>query len=567
MEETGNFNRMSAQLSLDERNKLLEKLTSQSSFSGAELYEETPAEEIADTEIRYQKLPWFLKLWFSVVSFFNSRTPVKMYEDYSIREVYRSIGEKAAPFYSFQKDMLLPKFQEELIKLRESSRFFYDALDTSLNRDKGGLMVFLGSLEMPAIHKRIVEETDPEKMMNQYKELGEVELRQKAAKYMEESIAGMSEDERINMYGSARSLNGLKQLASFLFDRLINSFIPDSAVQGNVCPGRSVRDQLINLNNILFSLNKMPPITLLESLFVFALLERSKEESFDMTMETKKLLIRAETALMAIREFNKAVPLTKLLRCIMRDISLSPKHIGGGEDWFALYKERWKAQLEDQYFNYIRTKRQRDLQNSFKHFFKGANIKMLQSMEQEQDMSGFTVKGMYTLSFLQTFYSIVFMGEINKYIRPILIDGDFINKENKTEFTECYNNMIKLEDLIAHFDRNIGAEGDYGKRYEQTKNDISSLPVKRRKVQILMEEVSTEATRIIWQTKDALNGLIRTLDGILKKGNDNKYDTLNNLSIFNTRGTSFIDGVNIAETQIKKTLELLRDVEAIEDGY
>jgi hypothetical protein len=567
MEETGNFNRMASQLSLDERNKLLEKLSSQAAFSNSELYEESPQEETIEMEIKYQKLPWFYKIWFSIVSFFNSRPPVKMYEDYAIREVYRSIEQKAAAFYNYQKDMLLPSLQEELIKLRESARFFYDALDTGLNRDKGGLMVFLGSLELPVIHKRIVEETDPEKMINQYKDIGEVELRQKAVKYMEESLAGMTEDEHIHMYDSARSLNCLKQLSSFLFDRLINSFIPDSEVQGNVCPARSVRDQLINLNNILFSLNKTPPITLLESLFVFALMDRSKEEGFDMATETHRLLIRAETALLVIRQFNKEVPLTKILRCILRDINLTPKNIGGGEDWFALYKERWRAQLEEHYFIYIKTKRQRDLQNSFRHFFKGASLKMLESMEEDENFSGFPIKGLYALSFLQTFYTVVFMGEVNKYIRPVLIDGDFINKENKAEFTECYNNIIKLEDLIVQFDRNISADGDYGKRFDQAKNDISSLPVKRRKIQIVVEEASMEAAKIIRQTKEALKGLIRTLDGILKRGVDTKYDTLNNLAALNVRGTAFTDGVSAAAIQIKKTLDLLTDVEAIEDGY
>lgn len=569
MEETGNFDRMAAQLSLDERNKLLEKLTSQSNFSSSELYKESAPEGTVELEARYQKLPWFTKLWFYIMSIFNNRTPMKIFEDYTIQEVFKSIEEKAADYYNYEKDILLPKLQEELIKLRESARFFYDALDAGLNRDKGGLMVFLGSLELPAIHKRIVEETDPEKMINRYKDLGEVELRQKAIRIMEESLAGMTEEDRANMYSSARSLHCLKELSSFLFDRLINSFILDSTHQGNICPSRSVKDLLINLNNILFSLNVTPPITLLESLFVFSLMDRSKDQGFDMAVETRKLLFRAEEALIAIRDFNKAVPLTKLLRCILRDVNVTPRNIGGGEDWFALYKDRWKAQLEEQYFNYIRTKRQRDLQASFRHFFKGANLKMLDSMEQEQDqnLSGFTVKGMYTLSFLQTFYNVIFMGEVNKYIRPVLLDGDFVNKENKTEFTECYNNLIKLDDLIIRFDRNVSAEGEYGKRYIQAKNDISSLPVKRRKIQIIMEEASMDAYKIIEQTKYALNGMIKILEGILKIGTDAKYDTLTNFSVLNIRGTAFTDGINESIVQFKKTLQLLSDVEAIEDGY
>jgi hypothetical protein len=126
---------------------------------------------------------------------------------------------------------------------------------------------------------------------------------------------------------------------------------------------------------------------------------------------------------------------------------------------------------------------------------------MLENMSSDQNPSGMSIKGNYCLSFLQTFYSVVFMGEINKQLRPILIDGEFLSKENKTEFTESYNNLIKLEHLIKRYDRNISEEGDYGKRYSQAKNEMLALPVKRRKIQIVLEEASHEAERIIEQTK------------------------------------------------------------------
>jgi len=566
MEETGGFNRLVSELSLDERSQMLEKLSSNSSLSGDALYEDSPDGESIEAEARYQKLPWFYKLWFTIVSFFNSRTPDKIYEDYVMLQMYRSMEEKAPGFYNYHKDVLLPKFQEEMTKLREAARFFYAALDASLNRDKGGLLVFLGSLEMPAIHKLILEETDPDKIVSRYQNLNEVEMRQKAVKAMEDAMSGMTEAERNNMYRSARSLYCLKQLSSFLFDRLINSFIHDSTNQGSICPARSVRDQILALNNILFSLKNPPSLALLESLFVFVLMEKSNEQGFDMTAEMKKLLAQAEAAILAIRDFNQEVPLTQLLRCMTRDSSISPRDIGGGEDWYAAYRERWKAQVEEQFFAFTRTKRQRDLQNSFRYFFKGTNLKILENMDSERNPNGLNIKGSFCLSFLQTFYVVVFMGEINKHIRPILIDGDFINKENKTEFTECYNNLIKLEDLITRFDRDIGPAGDYGKRYEQAKSDMSSLPVKRRKIQIVMEEASHEADRIISQTRDALKGMIKILDGILQKTPDGKYDTLSNLAFFNVRGTSFTDGITESLIQFKKALQLLGDVEIMEAG-
>jgi hypothetical protein len=565
MEETGHFNRLVSELSVEERTNLLEKLSSQSGISSSVLYEEPETAGDFQLENRYQNLPWYYRIWFFILSFFNSRSPLKLFEDHIMLQLARDLEEKAPGFYSYQKDMLLPRFQEELVKLRDGSRFFFHALDASLNRDKGGLMVFLGSLEMPQIHGLITTDTDPQALSAHYRDLGDVELRQKAVKALDDALAGITEEQRVNMYRSARSLFCLKQLSSFLFDRLINAFVFDSSHQGYICPAASVRDQLLGLNNILLSLREPPPVTLLESLFVFVLQEKSGEAGFDLHNEMRKLLNKAEASLQAIRDFNLALPLSTLLRCVSRNAALSPRNIGGGEDWYAVYRERWKFQVEKQFFDFTRNRRQRELNNAFRYFFKGTNLKVLEHIGSDHNPAGIKVRGGFSLSFLLTFYSVVFMGEINRYIRPILIDGEFVRKENRAEFTESYNNLIKLEDMIGRFDRDISPVGDYGKRYALAKNDMTSLPVKRRKIQIVVEEAARDVERITGQAREAMEGMIKVLGGILKKSPDGKYDTLSNLASFG-RGAVFTDGIANAVSQFAKTLKLLEDVDAMEAG-
>jgi hypothetical protein len=566
MEETGHFSRLVSDLTLEERTKLLEKLSSQANFSSGVLYEEPREERVVQMEDRYQKLPWYYKLWFYILSFFNSRSPLKLFEDHMMAQIYRDVETTAPGYYNYQKDLLLPKFQDELIKLRDGSRFFYTALDASLNRDKGGLMVFLGSLEMPDVHKSIINDTAPAVLASHYRELNEVELRQQAFKALEDALAGITEEDRNKMYRSAQSLFCLKQLSSFLFDRLINTFIFDSSLQGSICPAASVRDQLLSLNNILISLKRPPPITLLESLFAFVLTEQSEEPGFDVHNEMRKLLAHAEASLQCIREFNREVPLLQLLRCISRSANIAPQNIGGGEDWYAVYRDRWKTQVDEQFLSFIRTRRQRDLLNAFRYFLKGTNLKMLENMGSELNPSGMSIKGSYSLSFLQTFYTVIFMSEINKFIRPILIDGEFVRRENRTEFTECYNTLIKLEDIIGRFDRDIAPTGEYGSRYIQAKNEMTSLPVKRRKIQIVVEEAARDAEKIINQTREAMKGMINILGGILKKSADEKYDTLSNLSVLAGRGTAFTDGIADSASQFRRVLQLLQDIDSMEAG-
>ncbi|MDR1930857.1 MAG: DUF5312 domain-containing protein [Treponema sp.] len=566
MEGSRQFNRLVSELSLDERAKMLEKLNTQTDFANTTLYDENSQEApVEQLEVRYQKLPWYYKFWFFILSFFKSRSPLKLFEEQLMLKMSIKIEEKAPGLYQYQNDLLLAGFQEELIKLRDGSRFFYSTLDSSFNRDRGGLMVFLGSLEMPEIHKQIVENTDPQGLSAKYPELNEVELRQKALQTLENAFAGIGEEQRGVMYANTRSLYCLKQLSSFLYDRIINAFVFNSALQKNTCPAPPVRDQLSALNNILFSMKWVPSVTLLESLFVYVLMENSGDSGFDMQSEMRKLLVRAGSSLKIIKDFNYRVPLTALLRCSAKNMGLSPKLIGGGEDWFAVYREHWKAQIEDLFTAFARTRRQRDLQDSFNDFFKGTELRMLENMGSESNPAGLPVKGNYSLSFLQTFYAVVFLEDINRIIRPILIDGEFHRRENRAEFTEYYNNLIRLDDLIKHYDGNISPAGDYGLRYAQAKADMSSLPVKRRKIQIVLEEAAKDAEKIIGQTREAMEGMAGILGGIIGKGTDEKYGTLANLSNI-AKGKSQIDAIEGCIEQLSDGIRLLDEIDALEAG-
>jgi hypothetical protein len=292
--------------------------------------------------------------------------------------------------------------------------------------------------------------------------------------------------------------------------------------------------------------------------------EREDEPGFDIQIEMRKLLSRAEASIEAIRTFNKQVPLTMLLRCMSRNMDIAPLNIGGGEDWFVVYREHWKHLVDERFSVFIKNKKQKDMQNSLRYFLKGNSLKMLENTSNESNAAGVPVKEAFCLSFLKTFYTIVFMGEINKILRPILLDGEFIKKENRAEFAEHYNTIIKLEDLIQHFDQTLSISGDIGKRYLQAKAEITSLPFKRRKIQIVLQEASKIASEIIDQTRDAMKGMMTILGGIIKKSVDEKYDSLANVAVFG-RPAAFFGGLQSCIDQFRKAIRLMDDIASIEN--
>ena len=567
MADSRNFERLVSALSIEERLGLLEKLRSHSRLSGEELYvDEEKSFPAFDIEDEFLSLSWFSRLWYRILSFFKGKPVFKIYEDSRVAALGEKVNEKTPGLYDYQRGLLLPVFFEYMEKLKEAARFFYSALDISVNHDKGAFFAFLGSLEMPDVHQKLQSGTDKEAIIRKYRTIGESELRQTIQKEMEEALTLVTEDNRSIMYYHARSLNCLKELSSFLFDRVLMAFNNDASVKGYVCSAGVVRELLVTLNNILISLKNTPPLALLESLFIFILQEREDEQDFDINKEIRSLLGRAEESLAVIREFNKKVPLTWIIRCSTRIMSFSPKEISGGEDWFIVYREYWKRRIDFFLTSSKNERRKEDLFNTFGSFFKGKPLVMISNAQTDANSEGMPLRNVYALSFLYTFYSAVFLPDINNFLKIILVDGDFYKKENRIEFADSYSNLLKIEDEIKRLEREISPTGNYGIQYAQAKQAMISPTLKHRKIQIALQEANEEAEKILKQAKEASRNMANILWGILAGDSRGKYDTLANFSKIAARHNQFAGGLEESMKQFQAAAKILDEIDAMDSG-
>jgi hypothetical protein len=566
MDETGQFTRLAQGLSLEERESLLHRLEGQSLLSKEPLYDEPVEPAAGDIEVRYAKLPWYRRLLFFFLSIFKGQTPVKLFQDSEITKLAKEIELSAPGFYNAARGILLPDFYNAVVKLRDSSRFFYNALDAGFNRDKGGFFVFLGSLEMPDIHARLVEETTPERIAEKNPGIAESVLRQTAMKMLEEIIGIIPEEDRLKMYNNTRSLTCLKQLSSFLYDRLLLAFINDEASGGMICSVGIIRDALISLNNILYSLKEIPSMPLLSSLFVFILQDQVGADGFDINLETERLLTQAEGAIAAIRAFNRQAPLTRIVRVSARDTGFFPQPLSGGEDWFQVYRDRWRKDVDDGLFRFFSQRRRRELQNTYRDFFGGAPLFNLESMESPEHPDGMSVPGMESLCFLLSFVRLVFMRTLNPVLQKILTGGEFRRPDNRLEYDEACTGIIRLDETIQKFDETLGPKGEWGKRAAQINTELTTLPAKRRKLQLLMEECTEAARGIIDRANWALNILVNVLKGLTGTDAGERYKGLSNMEKLEAKNPGFTGSLAGTAEKLQRAREILAEVEFLEAG-
>jgi hypothetical protein len=558
------FERLASRLSIEERQALLAKLSSYAVLSKEVLFREEEISPKIDVELQYKEAPWYVKLFLVILGFFKGKTPLHLFEERLIASLGAMIENRAPGLFDRRRNMLISGFWDEIQSLKEAARFFYEALDISLNKDKGAFFSFLASLELDFIHRRIVTETDPAAIAAGNPGFTDVDIKNTISRTLDGIFQTINEDERRIMYRNARSLHCLKELSSFLFDRFLSAFNQDHQTKGLSAPTYLVLDQLYALNNILYSLQEPPSMALLETLFIFQLQEKNAEATIDLQDELKALLSRAEESLGRIRQFNKRIPLTEIIRCASRNLSYMPQTITGGEDWFAVYRDYWKKQIDERYALFIQEKHRRELVEELRDFFKGNSIKSLQYVADGSDREGIPVRGTFSLAFLLTFYSVLFIEDMNKVLKPILIDGEFYKKENRTEFTEAYNELLKLGDTIRAFDQKLSPTGDLGKRYDVARQEITALSVKRRKIQTLEMEASDEAADIIARATKALKSLAAVLGGIIKGEAGGRYDSLVNLGSLAGKNSSYITMIKNTQSKIERALYLLIEISKIE---
>lgn len=559
----GIFDRLVKDLPLNERQQLLERISSSTSMDAGPLIHEEDYGEVFDPAALLSAKPWYVRLYYHIRSIFASKSPKDLFEESLYARLAGSINASCPASFDYHRGELLAPFRDALASLRDSARFFYEAFDGSLVRDKAAFIVFLGSLNMDWIHRRILDEADPFVIGAANSSLPGADIRQLSSRALETILQGIGDEERAIMYHDIRTLTCLKELSSFLFDRLIGAFDAGDHVG---CPVYIIADQLLTLSNLLASLPRPPSLQVIESLFVFNHQDDLHREKYDLDGELAEWVKRAQTALERIRQFNRLVPLPAIVRCAKKDLSWMPAPVSAGEDWFTLYRDFWRREMEEKYTAFIRERRREELEESINGLFKGHTRPVFRA--EQSSKTGETLPFAYgaSLSFLLSFHQCLLMPRLNRFLKLLLVEGDFRRRENRVEYTEAYNCLVNLNKDITAFDQRIAPTGEWGALYTMTQTELVSLPVKRRKLQGLSREVDAAAREIIQGAFKGLRSMLSLLPPILGRPQSAKYDGLTNLDALAPKGSAFLEGLALALQSIDKTVQILSDVESLDSG-
>jgi hypothetical protein len=562
------FDRLVADLSLEERRDLLERLDRSVIVSDEPLYDKIFAERAgAPSHIRnLSELGLLKRILLYLRRFFTGRDIDSLLVEDELKALARNVEAACPGIVDYRRGMLTSLLHEELKKLRDAARFFYDVLDRSFDRDKAEFFAFLGSVELPETHGRLLAETNPFAWAEAHPDAPESEVRQAVTSAYDEIFMAMPEERRKAMYQDLRCLLFLKRLSGFLFERLLSTFKPGAGpAEGPAASFTEAADLLVELGDILFSLSRPPSISLMESLFCFAEQETLENPESDAEALIAADLGAAETAVARIRTFNRRVPFVDIVRLATEDPAHQPRELAAGEDWLVVYRGFWRSRIEAQLDELRSNRRYRRLAEEVAAFVGDAEPASFAHISREEGPGCPPIRQDLPLAFMDAFTRGSLAKEFNRPLKIVLVDGEFYRKENRIEFTDAYDLLGNTAETIAALDARLGPDGEIGLAWSRAKLEIAPVVIKRRKIQSIARSAEDEAERMIRNFAGALSTLVRVIRGILKGEAGGRYDSLANLSSLDGRANrEFLRSLAAAKDRSEMALALLTELSGLD---
>ncbi|MFP4363166.1 MAG: DUF5312 family protein [Spirochaetia bacterium] len=558
------FDKLVTNISREERTEMLERIHSTSRLSEEPLFPEEEEQPIS-LEETYSNLGFFYKIYLFFKALFSGKDRLELIKELVLNNITKKVQTQYPHLLEDQKHkMFTGKMYDELSELKTGAEFFHPILDKALGAQKPQFFAYLAGLEMMIVQDQLLNETDPYQVIDMTSEETDKGIRREIESKLDDILYDITPDQKKTMYSHARSLHCLQSLASFPFDAILESFIKREKI-GLSCKMEEIESQLLQLTDILYSMKSPPGLNLIETLLLFVLQDRIGEQDFSIEEQVSAKVHIAEDMLSKIRSFNRRIPLIDLMKIVTEDIDYFPTVISGGEDWFALFKQFWEERIEKKLNRFLNERKQaRLLQRVYEYLsvFELPDLKQYKNSAEEQDIK---VRFDNSLKFMLAFYHRKFIPVMNRDLKSILIDGEFYKNENRIEFTDAYNSLLRIPEYIEQIDHRLSSKGEEGRQIQQTKQEMVSGPIRRKKVQTIVSIVDKEAGSVISKVLKDMVMMGNVLDGILHGEMGGKYDSLSNIGyIGGKNNAAFMKSLKKIVRELEQGLEILQEMYDIE---
>lgn len=558
----GSFDELVAGISSDERKYLLAKINQNRERSFPLVQ---PAREETDgftLDIKLNSESFLYKLFLWIRSLISKKHKLEIYNNDLIRTLARKINKNHPGIVDMQNGLILSLFYEKLKELKNAADFFKPYFNI-FNENPGKFYVFMSTFIAPEIASSINAEADPYSVP--FEKEGTKEVRSSLLKKLEGILKDIPQKSRAVMYDAVKSLNWLKRFSELPYTHFLAQFT--AIVSENyTCPFTNAQTDFNALANVLSDARSIPNEAL-EALFLFP--QRKGGATVELDQDTEKsmreFLSKSAAGISMVQMFISTVPFFALGKVIFSDYDWQIETFGGAEDWFVKFKEEWKIVFDERWESWLRDRKKSQLADVLMEKFGILSFPELPYRPWANLWGGVPFRCEMTGGFLYWFATVKYE-EVMGVLNVLVLEGVFLNNDNRAEFSEAMNKFAEINHQVQLFGESLNEKGSVGSVFAKLIADH----VRTLKGQNMVNSIILNAETSIrgWESSfcDCCRTIEKVLAGILDdEKTDKKYESIQNLMTIKGReNRAYRDNLQAEREVLLESRRILAEIEPLD---
>lgn len=558
----GSFDELVAGISSDERKYLLAKINQNREHSFPLVQ---PAREETDgftLDIKLNSESFLYKLFLWIRSLVSKKHRLEIYNNDLIRTLARKINKNHPGIVDMQNGLILSLFYEKLKELKNAADFFKPYFNI-FNENPGKFYVFMSTFIAPEIASSINAEADPYSVP--FEKEGTKEVRSSLLKKMEGILKDIPQKSRAVMYDAVKSLNWLKRFSELPYMHFLAQFT--AIVSENyTCPFTNAQTDFNALASVLSDARSIPNEAL-EALFLFP--QRKGGATVELDQDTEKsmreFLSKSAAGISMVQMFISTVPFFALGKVIFSDYDWQIETFGGAEDWFVKFKEEWKIVFDERWESWLRDRKKSQLADVLMEKFGILSFPELPYRPWANLWGGVPFRCEMTGGFLYWFATVKYE-EVMGVLNVLVLEGVFLNNDNRAEFSEAMNKFAEINHQVQLFGESLNEKGSVGSVFAKLIADH----VRTLKGQNMVNSIILNAETSVrgWESSfcDCCRTIEKVLSGILDdEKTDKKYESIQNLMTIKGReNRAYRDNLQAEREVLLESHKILAEIEPLD---
>mgnify|MGYP006271123153 CR=1 FL=1 len=561
METVSVFDRLSAQLTDDDRRRMLSSIreTMQEHAVPLAAEQEEPPGPV-DQQVKA------LSIWRRIVLFllilFRGADQEEVVRRWMLHDLELIVHRDGGEAIDGRRHLFLTQFAEDLANLRDAAAQLERTIRGITNYRQDIVMILAMDL-FPSVHQDLRQQTSSEQI-SKLQEPSERVLKRMLSDALDERIDQIPPDARSAMRRAMSQGDSLVKLVSVGYDAMVTAF-ESSPSGGSWCAFDYLDRPLTELYRNLVHLQEPLDLTLLESLALLAESlsgDQSGEENGTthraaaqeaMQAAIRKRMSDMFTAFDVYRSFMEGYPLQAVIRIVREDPWWAVEPATAGEDWIGIYRAFFTERIQRQV-----------LSVTLQH-------QLLRRLDELADACGGALRHFPGLPdgsngtrtahwFLGAALESMAEGLWHDALSPlriILTGGEFYKSSNRAQFNDAYNEFEAVADKIDRLKTDLAPGQAWGSMLSAEADATQRTKMTRR--------VDQELITLADQVRTTFEVIVNVLGGILYARPGSSYDTLANYGqIGGRRNAEFLDELRELHRRLGVYSGVLGELDALE---